>query len=188
MSLTPFVQILARGQGRARSLDLDEAEAAMAIMLGATAEPEALGAILMLLRMKGEVAPEIAGFARAARASLGGWKDLAPALDWPSYAAGRTRGLPWFLLSARLVAAAGHPVLLHGWNSHQDPITSVRAALPALAIAQADTPEAARQILARDDRRASRIPIGGNASNAAVRAGVLERGFTGVIGVQALEL
>lgn len=38
------------------------------------------------------------------------------ALDWPSYAAGRTRGLPWFLLAARLVAGAGHPVLLHGWN------------------------------------------------------------------------
>ena len=84
--------------------------------------------MLMLLRMKGETADEIAGFVCAARASLPDWTGPRPALDWPSYAAGRTRGLPWFLLSARLVAQAGFPVLLHGWNSDQSAGAAVRDA------------------------------------------------------------
>lgn len=134
MSLSQFVQILARGQGRARSMTQDEAHAAMTAMLQEDAPPEAIGAILMLMRMKGEIPEEIAGFTAAARASLGHWPGARPALDWPSYAAGRTRGLPWFLLSARLVAGAGHPVLLHGWNSHQQGRASVRAVLPGLGI------------------------------------------------------
>ncbi|SFE22428.1 glycosyl transferase family protein [Roseivivax sediminis] len=140
MSLAPYVRILARGQGRARSFTQDEAREAMTLMLREGADPEAVGAILMLMRMKGETAPEIAGFTDAAQASLPGWTGPAPALDWPSYAAGRTRGLPWFLLSARLVAEAGYPVLLHGWNSHQGESASVRNALPALGIAEARAP------------------------------------------------
>lgn len=148
MSLAPYVRILARGQGRARSLTQDEARAAMALMLSPGADPEAVGAILMVLRMKGETAEEIAGFAQAARASCPDWAGLRPALDWPSYAAGRTRGLPWFLLSARLVADAGFPVLLHGWNSHQRDAASVRAALPGLGIPEAGSVEEAARALA----------------------------------------
>lgn len=141
--LAPFVAILGRGQGRARSLTQDEARAAMAQILAGHAAPEAIGALLMLLRMKGETAAEIAGFTAAARAHLPPWVGARPALDWPSYAAGRTRGQPWFLLSAKLVAQAGFPVLLHGWNSHQASVASVRAALAVPGIARcawADAP------------------------------------------------
>ena len=136
MTLAPYVAILGRGQGRARSLTQEEAEAAMTCILSGDAAPEALGALLMLLRMKGEVAEEIAGFTAAARASLPDWHGPRPAVDWPSYAAGRTRGQPWFLASARLVARAGFPVLLHGWNSHQATGASVRDALAHVGIAQ----------------------------------------------------
>lgn len=115
MSLAPFVQTLGRGPGRARSLTLDEAQAAMTMMLSGKAAPEATGAVLMLMRMKGETAKEIAGFASAAQAALSVFPSAD--LDWPSYAAGRTRGLPWFLLSARLVAKAGYRVVLHGWQA-----------------------------------------------------------------------
>ena len=147
MSLAPYVRILARGQGRARGFTQDEAEAAMELMLAPGADPEAVGAILMLMRMKGETAEEIAGFATAARAAQGPWPGQHPSLDWPSYAAGRTRGLPWFLLSARLVADAGVPVLLHGWNSHQATGADLRAALPALGMHPAASAEdAARQL------------------------------------------
>lgn len=137
MSLAPYVRLLARGQGRSRSLSRNEAYEAMRGMLSPDAAPEAVGAILMQLRMKGETAEEIAGFAGAARASLPEWSGTPPTLDWPSYAAGRSRGLPWFLLSARLVAQAGVPVLLHGWNSHQGTGADVRAALGSLAIPRA---------------------------------------------------
>mgnify|MGYP000294529187 CR=1 FL=1 len=112
MSLADHVRTLGRGPGRSRSLTEAEARDAMQIMLAGNAAPEAIGALLMLLRMKGETAQEIAGFAAAAQAF--GDPGRCADLDWPVYAAGRTRGLPWFLLSARLVAAAGHKVLLHG--------------------------------------------------------------------------
>ncbi|ASM71817.1 MULTISPECIES: glycosyl transferase family protein [Roseobacteraceae] len=142
MTLAPYVAILGRGQGRARSLTQAEAEAAIALILSGNAAPEAIGALLMLMRMKGETAEEIAGLTAGARASLPRWAGAAPAIDWPSYAAGRTRGQPWFLAAAKLVAQAGHPVLLHGWNSHQATGASVRAALPDVGIAQVAWTEA----------------------------------------------
>ena len=111
MRLAPFVQIVARGQGRARPLTLAEAQAAMACMLSGDADPEAVGALLMVLRLRGETPAEIAGFTAALRLHA----HLPPAdLDWPCYAAGRSRGAPLFLLAARLVANAGFSVALHG--------------------------------------------------------------------------
>ncbi|SPF79856.1 glycosyl transferase family protein [Pseudoprimorskyibacter insulae] len=132
MSLSEHVRILGRGPGRSRSLSLEEARDAMRLILTDQAAPEAVGALLMLLRMKGETPDEIAGFAMGARQDLTG--RLPVDLDWPSYAAGRTRGLPWFLLSARVVAMAGYKVLLHGWNSHQASHASVRDALPLTGV------------------------------------------------------
>ncbi|WP_010141559.1 glycosyl transferase family protein [Oceanicola sp. S124] len=147
MKLAPYSRILARGQGRSRSFTLDEAREAMRIILDGEGDPEAIGAILTLLRMKGEVAEEIAGFAEAARETLP--QIPRPALDWPSYAAGRTRGLPFFLLSARLVASAGHKVLIHGWNSehHMQAAASVRGALPLVGIPMAGSVSEAGELL-----------------------------------------
>ena len=150
MTIAPYVQILGRGPGRARSLTMDEAQAAMEIVLRGQAAPEAVGAMLMLMRMKGETAAEIAGFVRSARDSLPPWQGPPPALDWPSYAAGRTRGLPWFLLSAKLVAHSGTRVLLHGWNSDQQTGASLRAALPVVGIGQARSLGEAASAVIRD--------------------------------------
>lgn len=143
MTLSDHVRTLGRGPGRSRSLTQEEAFDAMSLMLGAKAAPEAVGALLMLLRMKGETAEEIAGFAGAAQAVLADWPQAD--LDWPCYAAGRTRGLPWFLLSARLVADSGRRVLLHGWNG---PDRAIRDGLAQLGIPVATTPKAAAQALA----------------------------------------
>lgn len=145
MSLSDHVRILGRGPGRSRSLTQAEAQEAMRLMLSGNAAPEAIGALLMLLRMKGETAQEIAGLAGAAA-------DAAPCLpsvdlDWPSYAAGRTRGRPWFLLAARLVARAGHRVLVHGWNGHD---SKVRDGLAEAGIAIAGRPDEAARLLDRD--------------------------------------
>lgn len=144
MTLANHVATLGRGPGRSRSLTRDEAADAMSSMLSGGASPEAVGALLMLMRMKGETAEEIAGFAEAALSVL---PELPRAdLDWPAYAAGRTRGLPWFLLSARIVSMAGYRVLLHGWNGSD---TAVRTHLGPAGIAQAATaPEAATALSA----------------------------------------
>lgn len=149
-ALAPYVRILGRGPSRARNLTQDEAREAMEIILTGRAAPEAIGALLMLMRYRGENAAEIAGFVTALRASLPGWDGARPALDWPSYAAGRTRSVPWFLLSAKLVARAGYPVLIHGWNSHQNPVASVRGGLVHAGIDEAPDMPRAAEILARD--------------------------------------
>lgn len=146
-----LVRALGRGPSRSRHLTRAEAESAMARMLSGEAAPEAVGAMLMLMRYRGENAEEIAGFADAMRARAAGWRALAPVmaggLDWGSYAAGRTRGAPWFLLAALLVARAGVPVFLHGFNSHMSHPLHTAAAAEALGLPIVDSPEAARAAL-----------------------------------------
>lgn len=148
MTLAPFIHAMGRGPGRARNLTASEAEAAMAMILRGDADPHAIGALLMLMRYRGETSDEIAGFARALRATLAALP--AVDLDWPSYAAGRTRGLPWFLLSARLVAMTGARVMLHGWNSHQADGADLRGALAFAGIARAADITQAARLLDRD--------------------------------------
>jgi anthranilate phosphoribosyltransferase len=155
MSLAPFIHAMGRGPGRARNLEAAEAEEAMRLILSGKADPHAIGALLMLMRYRGESAAEIAGFARAVRATLPVLPK--PDLDWPSYAAGRTRGLPWFLLSARLVAQSGARVLLHGWNSHQSDGADLRAALGFAGIMHAASPTDAGRLL--DGRGIAYLPL-----------------------------
>ena len=102
------------------------------MVLRGEAEPHQVGAFLMLLRFRGEDAEEISGMVEAARDLIalplaGRGVDL----DWPSYGAGRTRGAPWFLLSALALARAGVTVLMHGSNEYSAGI-SVEAGLSAL--------------------------------------------------------
>ncbi|HEX2117284.1 MAG TPA: glycosyl transferase family protein, partial [Alphaproteobacteria bacterium] len=109
-----YVRILGRGPGRSRALTQDEARAAMRMIIAGEAEPAQIGALLMLMRYRQESPEELAGFVEALRESISlatprGRVDL----DWPSYAAGRTRGEPWFLLSALLLAENGIRVLMH---------------------------------------------------------------------------
>ncbi|MGR3468449.1 MAG: glycosyl transferase family 3 [Shimia sp.] len=140
MSLSTYVAILGRGQGRARSLT----QAEMTLMLDPATPAEAVGAILMLLRMKGEAAEEIAGFAAAAQAACPPVPGVT--LDWPTYAAGRTRGAPLFLEVAQMVAETGVRVLIHGWNG-TDP--KVRAGIAAAGIPIATSAVDAGQHLAK---------------------------------------
>jgi anthranilate phosphoribosyltransferase len=131
MTLAPFVRIVAQGKGRARALTLDEAQEAMGVILEGRAAPEAVGALLMVLRLRGEEPQEIAGFTAALRAHVIG--TMPPAdLDWPSYAAGRSRGTPLYLLAARLVAQTRLRVSMHGHNAYQN-VTLGRDDIRALA-------------------------------------------------------
>lgn len=155
MTLAPYVRILGRGPGRSRSLTYDEAFAAMTLILDGDAAAESVGAMLMLMRMKGETAEEIAGFTAALRASLPSLP--TPDLDWPSYAAGRTRGLPYFLLSAKLLAQAGHKVLLHGFNGEGDAARVIREGLPFAGIQVCDGVDDAHAVL--DQHGIAYIPL-----------------------------
>src|SRR5271166_5696325 len=88
-----FINTLGRGKTLTRSLTIEEAEEAMAMILNGEALPEQLGAFLMLLRVKEESSAEIAGFVRAARATMRPPANAPPVdVDWSSYAGtGRQR-------------------------------------------------------------------------------------------------
>lgn len=156
-----YVAILGRGPGRSRALTRAEARDAFGLVLREQVHPAQLGAFLMLLRYRGEDADEIAGLVEAARDAMG----LGPGseagsepgslasgrvdLDWPSYGAGRTRGAPWFLLSALALAQTGTRVLMHGSNAFSGGIP-VEAGLAELGLA----PSRDRAMVAGDlDRR-----------------------------------
>ncbi len=109
-----FVRILGKGKNGSRSLTQDEAFRAMSMILADEVLPVQLGAFLMLMRVKEESPEELAGFVRAARASLHLPADFPDVrLDWSSYA-GKRRQLPWFLLSALLLSANGIKIFMHG--------------------------------------------------------------------------
>lgn len=128
-----FVNILGRGKSLTRSLTLAEAEEAMAMILAGETRPEQLGAFLMLLRVKEESAEEIAGFVRAVRATLERPPSIGADLDWPSYA-GKRRQLPWFVLSALVLARAGWRVVMHGVEGHTAGRLYTREALARLGL------------------------------------------------------
>jgi len=93
------------------------------MVLRGETDPHQTGAFLMLLRYRGEDADGMAGLVDAARAHLvHAPEPIGADLDWPSYGAGRTRGAPWFLLSALALGQAGHRVLMHGSNAHSQGI------------------------------------------------------------------
>ena len=145
----PFVRILGRGPGKSRSLTRDEARMALGMVLRGEATREQIGAMLMLLRYRGEAHDEMAGLVEAARLHAGlPWRFTQGVdLDWPSYADGRTRGLPWYLLSALLLAGAGLRVLMHGPLAGPGRQALVQS-MQALGIVPSRTPEHAELALA----------------------------------------
>ncbi len=137
MRFACYVATLGRGPGRGRALTRQEAHDAFTMVLRGEADPMQVGALLMLLRYRGEDPEEITGLVEAARAhaSLGrrGGASIFPDvdLDWPSYGAGRTRDAPWFLLAALSLADSGIRILMHGSNEFSGGI-AVADALAAL--------------------------------------------------------
>jgi anthranilate phosphoribosyltransferase len=72
--------------------------------------------------------------------------EFAVDLDWPSYGAGRTRGAPWFLLSALALARSGVTILMHGSNDFSSGI-DVSSGLQALGLQPAEDMAAAGDLL-----------------------------------------
>lgn len=144
-SLAELLRIAGRGPKLSRPLTMGEAEAALRLILEGGADPHQVGALLMLLRYRGETAEEVAGFVRAARGLSGaddGRRGPGADLDWPSYGAGRTRGEPYFLLAALALASAGVRVVMHGSNRFSAGV-GIEDAISALGLVPATSLEAA---------------------------------------------
>ncbi len=126
-----FIQVLGKGRNGMRPLTREEAYEAMSMIACYDVEPEQLGAFLMLMRVKEETAAEVAGFTQALRESFSvNTQSAKPAIDWAAYA-GKKRQLPWFILSALVLAGRGYPVFMHGMNRNDERIY-VPEALDAL--------------------------------------------------------
>ena len=145
---TKFIRVLGKGQRGARSLTEAEAEEALGLILAGSVRLEQIGAFLSLVRLKEETAEEVAGMVRALRHSLPPVPRVPVDLDWASYA-GKRRQLPWYVLSALLLAGRGIRVLMHGLAQVGTERRSVADALKALGIPQSYSLDEAVDSLAR---------------------------------------
>ena len=142
-----IVRILGKGKKGSRPLTQDEAYRAMNMILSDQVLPVQLGAFLMLMRVKEETPEELAGFVLAARESFNLANNTAQVdLDWSSYA-GKRRHLPWFLLSALLLADNGINVFMHGASGHSADRLYTEDMLGFLGIQSANTITEAQQQL-----------------------------------------
>jgi len=143
-----YIRILGKGKKGSRPLTQDEAYQAMKMILADEVLPVQLGAFLMLMRVKEETPEELAGFVLAARESFGQWRSgpvlnaVTVDLDWSSYA-GKRRHLPWFLLSALLLAGNGIKVFMHGSSGHSAGRLYTQEVLGYLGLHYADSVEQA---------------------------------------------
>jgi len=113
-----YIRILGKGKTGTRSLDQREAQQAFTMILRGEAEPLQIGAFLMLLRVKEESPDELAGFVLACRENMVSPPHaLSCSLDWAAYA-GKKHQHPWLMLSALLLAEAGHRIFIHGTTGH----------------------------------------------------------------------
>lgn len=140
-----YVRILGKGRNGSRGLTSEEAYEAMRMIMAEEVEPIQLGAFLMLMRVKEETPEEVAASVRAIREQL-----PVPAnapqvdLDWSSYA-GKKRILPWYLLSALLLAQHGVKVFMHGASGHTPGRIYTKDVLPQLGVEVAASLEQASQ-------------------------------------------
>ena len=81
-----YLRVIGKGPNLSRPLERPEARAAMALVLEGAVAPLQLGALLALLRYRGETAAELAGMVDAARENFAAaYAGPAVDLDWPSY-------------------------------------------------------------------------------------------------------
>lgn len=136
--LAGSIATMGGGGGRSRPLTMDEADDAFSTILRGEAHPVQIGAFLLAFQHRGVAATELAGLVRAARRALR-TDDVSDApiadLDWPAYLSPKLPSAPWFLHAARLVAKAGHRVLLHGQSGGLAEAAARAAACPSRTVA-----------------------------------------------------
>jgi anthranilate phosphoribosyltransferase len=142
MSLLPYLHTVASGQ----SLTSDEAHAAMGVLLEGQATDALMAGFLVALRMKGETATELAGFARAMR-ERAVRVDAGPDLIDTCGTGGE--GASTFNVStvvALVLAGAGAKIAKHG-NRSMSSRSGSADVLEALGVRIAMTPEEAARAI-----------------------------------------
>ncbi len=112
-SITAYLKEIGRGAAGARALTQEAAHGLMASVLDGDADPVAVGAFLMAMRMKGETVDELAGFLQAVHERCLPVRCARPVVLLPSY--NGARKLPNLTpLLAMWLAREGLDVIVHG--------------------------------------------------------------------------
>ncbi len=123
MSITAYLKDIGRGAAGARSLSREAARDLMQQVLAGSTTATQTGAFVMAMRMKGETAPELAGFLDAVHERCMPVPSSRPVVLLPSY--NGSRKLPNLTpLLALALAREGLHVLVHGPQSDTTRITS----------------------------------------------------------------
>lgn len=134
---------------RGGTLTTADAHAAMAEVMDGEATPSQLGGLLLALRMRGETAQELAGFAMAMRERVLAVKAPEGAIDTCGTGGDGSRTFNISTAAALVVAAAGVPVAKHG-NRAMSSATGSADVLEALGIPIDLGAEDAAEALVRD--------------------------------------
>lgn len=151
MNIAPLISRVARGKHGSQHLNQAEAATVFGQLLQPDADPLQLGAFLIAQRMKGESAPELAGFVQAVRSVLDGFGDVvAPdgAVDLPCYA-GKRRAGHAYLAAAMQMRDQGLPIFVHGVESIEGRVTAWQV-LEAAGVKRETTLSGAASVLAGD--------------------------------------
>jgi len=142
-----LIKALGRGAKGARELTLNESILLISGFHSGIGSKVQLAAALMLMRVRGESASEIAGVAIGIKSTIEKqWAEVKPTIDWPCYA-GKRELLPWLLLAAKVLAAQGERVLLHGDPKSLSHRKHIAAFVSALDIPRVSTADEAKSAL-----------------------------------------
>lgn len=141
-----FVHRVGAGEKAADDLTYEEAREAADLLLSGEATPAQAGGFLVALRVKGETREEMRAFTEAVRARNRpvGFEGAAP-LDIPVYA-GKKSLFHAIIPAGFLMAAAGQPVLLHGFSPVPGRVGAAEV-LAALGIDVGAAPEKGARLL-----------------------------------------
>lgn len=146
-----YIKLTGRGEKGRRALTQQEADDALTAYLNGDAELLQLAVLLMLQRVRSETAEEAGGYIHALRRTIpSSWSKLDVDLDWPCFA-GKKRQPPWLLLAAKVLAARGKRIVLHGFKAVDALKYQIEDACPVLNIPIAHSPGQAQQLLSSNN-------------------------------------
>ncbi|USD67497.1 glycosyl transferase family protein [Vibrio sp. SCSIO 43136] len=139
------IRTVGRGERSRKPLSYDQAYRVMSDYLDGQVDDDQMAMLMMLIRVNNETPAEIAGFSQAFKRA---YQPLGADIDWPCYAGKRgDKGPLWQLVAAKILAANGYKILLHGDSETSSKRIYVADHVQTLGIPTATSLDNAKQLL-----------------------------------------